>query len=120
MSTSNSSYRKSTIEITGKCIVVTGGGNGIGREVVRALYNNGNSRNTIYVVDRDAEKLRELERECGGGGAVVPIVVDLTDWDETAKVLERSLPEVVHGLVNNAGVGDQGGFLESDPQTFDK
>lgn len=102
-----------TIQVKNKNILVTGGANGIGRELVRSL----SPYNVVYALDRDQDKLNELQKECPG---IIPLCCDLSDWDQTRRVLEQGLPEVVHGLVNNAGIGVPGSFLVCTEDAMDR
>ncbi|CAL8113778.1 unnamed protein product [Orchesella dallaii] len=100
------------LRIEGKNIVVTGGASGIGLEITKALCEF----NTVYAVDRDNQRLQDLKSKHDN---VVTICADLLDWDESKRVLDDSLPELIHGLVNNAGVGSQASFLQLTPDAFD-
>jgi len=99
------------LRVQGKNIVVTGGASGIGLHITKALC----ALNTVYVVDRDRERLDALKSNHN----VHTICVDLVDWHATREALESSLPGVVHGLVNNAGVGSQASFLQLTEQALD-
>lgn len=91
------------MKVHGKVLVVTGAGNGIGREVVLALLNRGA---TVAAVDLSDAGLAETARLAGGTAAMSTHVVNITD---RAAVL--SLPDAViaahgrvDGLVNVAGI----------------
>lgn len=88
----------------GKTVVVTGGGNGIGRELVLELLRRGAR---VAAVDRDKAGLDETVRLAGEGrGKVSTHVVDLT-----SRAQVEALPAAVvaahgqvDGLINCAGV----------------
>ena len=91
-------------EIAGHVFVVTGGGNGIGREVVREIVMRGG---TAAAVDVDADGLAETAAELRGApDRVSTHVVDLTDRAAVealaTEVIERH--GQVDGLVNVAGI----------------
>lgn len=88
-----------TADLAGRVGVVTGGGQGIGREIARALAGAGAR---VVILDLDATTGREVADELGG----TFVQADVTDPDAVraaaAEVLES------HGrvdvLVNNAGI----------------
>lgn len=65
------------LELEGRRAVVTGASRGIGRAIALSLAAEGM---TVTAVARNAEKLNELARACGGtnGGALQPIAADLS------------------------------------------
>ena len=81
-------------DFTGKKILVTGAGRGIGRELTRAIVNAGGE---VYALGRTKENIVSLSRELD---KVHPIVVDLKDWDRTKEKLDKV--EALDGVVNNA------------------
>ena len=92
------------METTGKVFVITGGGNGIGREVVSGLLKRGAQ---VAAVDRSEESLAETARLAAAAYAGLSThTVDITD----CAVIER-LPAEVHavhgqvdGVLNVAGI----------------
>ena len=87
-------------DFTGKKILVTGAGKGIGRELAKAIVNAGGE---VYALGRTRDNIESLSRELD---RVNPIVVDLKDWDKTKEELDKV--EALDGVVNNA----------VEPQTF--
>ncbi len=49
---------------------------------------------------------------------IIPVAVDLSQWDETRKIVEGLGP--IHHLVNNAGIFLHEPVLEITEQTVDK
>jgi all-trans-retinol dehydrogenase (NAD+) len=84
-------------ELDGATVLVTGGGNGIGR---RMAIGAGRRGARVIVWDRSAERAGQVAREVGG--KTVPITVDITDKDAVREAAIKSGP--VDILVNNAGV----------------
>ena len=92
------------MEILGKVFVVTGGGNGIGREVVLNLLSKGGK---VAAVDLSEERLAETVRLAGTiAPHLTTHVVNVTD-----KAAVRGLPDAVveahgavDGLLNVAGI----------------
>jgi NAD(P)-dependent dehydrogenase (short-subunit alcohol dehydrogenase family) len=103
-----------------KIVLVTGAGSGIGRETALAFARAGAC---IIAVDIGAEGLRETESLVkSGGGFCETHLADVSD--ETAM---RALAEAVHQkygaldvLVNNAGIGAAGRFLDTSVKVWDR
>jgi NAD(P)-dependent dehydrogenase (short-subunit alcohol dehydrogenase family) len=72
--------------------------NGIGRAIVKALLDAGAKR--VYATARDASSLEDLVAE-HKAGQVVPVALDVTDFDMIASLGKR-FPDV-NLVVNNAG-----------------
>lgn len=102
------------LELAGRAVIVTGGANGIGAAIVRALASEGARP---IIVDRDADGALALAGECADAGVVV---ADLRTADacrdavaEAARVAGR-----LDGVVNNAGINDGVGLEHGDPDRF--
>ncbi len=96
--------------LTGKTLIVTGAGSGIGRATARLLAAEGA---VVFATDRNGESLAETA--AGASGSLSTLVHDVTeqrDWDRLFQLVgERS--EALHGLVNNAGIMLAGAFDQS-------
>ncbi len=91
-----------------KVAIVTGGAQGIGREIVRGLLTDGM---TVVAVDMNSEALDELPGELGDpGDALETRVQDVTDGDGFGALVDDVVEK--HGridvLVNNAGITRDG------------
>jgi NAD(P)-dependent dehydrogenase (short-subunit alcohol dehydrogenase family) len=86
---------------TGKVVLVTGGGSGIGRATARAFAAEGA---TVVVAGRDERRLASAVEELGGEASAV--TVDVTDSADVARLVETVVAR--HGgldvAFNNAGV----------------
>ncbi len=114
------------MDLNGKVVVVTGGGNGIGRHLVFDLLRRGS---TVAAVDLRQESLSETAAlvESGAVGPVAPGVEDrlgLIVADVTDRSTCESLPERVANalgpadcLINNAGIIQP--FVKLDELAFD-
>jgi len=89
-------YYKMAFNFTGKKVLVTGAGQGIGRGIALGLANAGCK---VYALDCIQETLDTLAAE---NSSIVTILQDLANWDETKATLEKL--EVLDGLVNNAAI----------------
>ena len=109
-------------DLTGKTVVVTGGGRGIGRGISRAMAKCGASvvvagRSEAPLVDTVAE-LQSL----GVAGRAVP--TDITDAHGLASLVSTTLDEfgAIDCWVNNAGsanAGDVGPLIDLSEQQWD-
>tara|TARA_B110000238_G_C16092941_1_gene424700 strand:- start:521 stop:1411 length:891 start_codon:yes stop_codon:yes gene_type:complete len=104
-------------QFSGKTVVVSGGAEGIGFAIARAMGKQGMN---VVLGDIDTNQLniaqKKLENENINVLTVQMDVTDLSQWQKTAdKAIERF--GKIHMLVNNAGVGSNPGLIE---QTDDK
>lgn len=105
----------------GQLVLVTGAGSGIGRATAFAFAEAGAR---VIAVDRDAEsasRSAELSRALGAADAWAE-TVDVSDEQAMEKLAAKILAErgVVDVLVNNAGIGMSGSFLETTPEDWRK
>ena len=92
--------------------LVTGASSGIGREFARQLAARGTR---LVVVARRQDRLEDLALELEPMVAVDVLVADLSDRDDVDRVALRvaSDHEPIDLLVNNAGFGAAGPFVDS-------
>ncbi|PAP79583.1 oxidoreductase [Rubrivirga sp. SAORIC476] len=99
-------------------VLVTGASRGIGAAVAEAFAARGDR---LALVARDADALAEVARRCAeAGGDARVFVCDVTDGaavDALAASVRdwAGTPDVV---VNNAGLFEPGGILETSPEAF--
>lgn len=87
--------------IADSVVLVTGGSRGIGKELVRQLYERG--ARTVYATARDPRAVTHPD--------AVPLALELTDPASVAAVAERARDVTI--LVNNAAVSISADFLDS-------
>ncbi|HNV10548.1 MAG TPA: SDR family oxidoreductase, partial [Propionibacteriaceae bacterium] len=93
-----------TLDVAGKVFVVTGGGSGIGREVVLALLKRGAR---VAAVDLSAERLAGTVELAGrDADRLTTHVVNVTDGDAVALLPHEVIDAhgAVDGLLNVAGI----------------
>lgn len=96
---------------SGKRAVVTGASQGIGNVIARELAKRGA---TVIAVARSGDKLKELQKQVPN---IVPVCVDLADWNATEAALSSVGP--IDLLVNNAAVAILEPVGEIKPESFD-
>ena len=79
-----------SFDFTGKKILVTGAGRGIGRTFALEIAAAGA---TVYALGRTKETLDTLAEE---SDRIHPIVADISDWDKTRPLLDEL--EVMDGV----------------------
>jgi NAD(P)-dependent dehydrogenase (short-subunit alcohol dehydrogenase family) len=86
--------------LSGRHVVVTGGGKGIGRAIAERLAAEGA---TLTLLGRDLERLREVAGAIGAGGAVC----DVRDRAQVDSAFAAAAAErgPIHALVANSGLG---------------
>jgi NAD(P)-dependent dehydrogenase (short-subunit alcohol dehydrogenase family) len=107
------------MRLEGKVALVTGGGRGLGREVVLLMAREGAS---VLVFDVNAEGAEEVATEASdAGGTAVAFAGDVTKEENLAVAIARCRDEfggfdVIH---NNAGVQLEKPLHESTAEEFD-
>ena len=92
------------MKIQNKVMVVTGGGNGIGRELVLALLTRGA---TVAAVDISDRALQETKTLAGSNeNKLSTYVVDITNKEAVEALPGQIIAKhgVVDGIINNAGI----------------
>jgi NAD(P)-dependent dehydrogenase (short-subunit alcohol dehydrogenase family) len=104
------------MKLSDKVVVVTGGGNGIGRQVVLELLRRGAR---VAAVDIRQESLDETASLAAAGSRLATFVVDITDRDATEALPEKVIAAhgAVDGLINVAGIIQP--FVKLDDLEYD-
>ncbi|KAJ8679029.1 hypothetical protein QAD02_014816 [Eretmocerus hayati] len=99
------------ISFEGKRVLITGAGQGIGKDLALRLSKY---RATVIALSKTKENLDQLRKQDAN---IVTICVDLCDWDKTRNAVKSVLP--IDLLVNNAGVACLRPFLSATQKDFD-
>lgn len=106
--------------LKGKTALITGAGRGIGRAAAIALAKEGVNIGMLGLKLPNLEKVTvELEAyDVNVAGAVA----DVSDMESVQHAVEHIVSEIgsIDILINNAGIAKFGGFLELDPQEWEK
>ncbi|MCZ6843341.1 MAG: SDR family NAD(P)-dependent oxidoreductase [SAR324 cluster bacterium] len=107
--------------LSGKSVIVTGGGSNIGRSIVLGFAAEG-AHLTVGDIDvEQAERVGEAAR--GGGAASVEIVpTDVTQMEQVQKLVGAAVNNhgTVDVLVNNVGWDQLMFFTQTDPEFWQK
>ncbi|XP_011313219.1 L-xylulose reductase [Fopius arisanus] len=99
------------ISFEGKRVLVTGAGQGIGRDLALRLSEY---KATVIAISRTKKFLETLRHE---DPKIMTLEMDLRDWDASRAAVKRFLP--IDMVVNNAGVATLAPFLQLTKEDFD-
>ncbi len=104
----------------GKTALITGAGKGIGKAIALALASEGVS---VGLIARTEKDLRDLAEEIKPLGVKVAIAtVDVSDINQVNTAVKSVLAQLgsIDILINNAGTGTFGKFLELEPTVWEQ
>jgi NAD(P)-dependent dehydrogenase (short-subunit alcohol dehydrogenase family) len=113
-------------DLAGRIAVVTGGGSGMGRELVRQLVAEGCN---VAMCDVSASHMAETKRLCEQerlpqGLRVTTFIADVSDEAQVQRfrdaVAEQQETDRIHLLFNNAGIGGGGSMIANDRAEWEK
>ncbi|MBX3705362.1 MAG: SDR family NAD(P)-dependent oxidoreductase [Pseudomonadales bacterium] len=113
-------------DFNGKVAVVTGGGTGMGRELVRQLAAEGAS---VATCDVFPENMAETRRICEADGLLQGVritthVADVADEAQMVRFAEEVArdhqTDKIHLLFNNAGIGGGASFVNAPREEWDR
>jgi NAD(P)-dependent dehydrogenase (short-subunit alcohol dehydrogenase family) len=107
------------LHLAGKVALVTGGANGVGREIALALAAEGAA--VVVNYRSSAASAESVVAEIGAnGGRAVACAADVADFDAVRAMIARVIAELgrLDILVNNAGVAQRQRFGETTPQDW--
>ena len=90
------------VSMQGKCVVVTGAAQGIGKALTELVIAQ---EGTVVAVDRNADQLKAAAAEWPAD-RVLPLIGSVTDEDFAAEAVRQGVARfgAIQGLVNNAGI----------------
>ena len=106
--------------IAGKNALVTGAGKGIGRAIALALAQEGVNVGLLARTESQLQEVADEVRKLGVKAAIV--AADVADRAAVNQAVEKVKQELgpVDILINNAGIGTFGKFLEMEPAEWEK
>ena len=112
-------------DLSGKIAVVTGGGTGMGRELVRQLLAEGCHVATCDVIEENLqETLSICKEEAPQGVRVTGHICDVALEDQVLacrkEVEEQHQTKHINLLFNNAGIGGGGSFVDSTRDEWER
>jgi 2-hydroxycyclohexanecarboxyl-CoA dehydrogenase len=119
--------RTNTLQMTGKVAMVTGAGQGVGREVALLLAING--AKVVIVNDYYLERAQSVAQEVRSLGVqAIAAQCDVSDFDEVSASFKEVSAQVgpIEVLINNAGnagpdgIGDLPAFWDSSPSEWQR
>ena len=105
--------------LKGKIALITGAGKGIGRAITIALANEGVNVGLLARTEKDLQSLAEEVKASGVKTAIT--IADVSDLQSVNAAVEKIQKELgnIDILINNAGTGKFGKFLELEPAEWE-
>src|SRR5687768_2359578 len=105
-------------ELAGMRVLVTGASQGIGRALAVAAAKRGCK---VIATARSTELLNELSTEVKAtGGTIATVTGDITNPSDRQRMVDAAKEHFggLDILINNAGIGATGHFMETKPETL--
>jgi NAD(P)-dependent dehydrogenase (short-subunit alcohol dehydrogenase family) len=102
---------KQALDFSGKCVIVTGGGKGVGRGITQSFLSAGAH---VVICGRNApETLPEVD-----GRRPVFVAADVREPEQIARVIDRALERAgrIDALINNAGGSPEVAAADASPR----
>ena len=107
-----------TQELTGRTIIVTGGGRGLGREMAYGLAKKGANVCIAAHIEEDINRVSSQSNEMNLGKQLFSVLADLRNPEDCRRVVEKTISHFgdIFGLINNAALT----FTYSSPNRYKK
>ena len=102
-----------------KIVVITGGASGFGRATAYRIFSEGGE---VIIVDCDRAKGEDVVNNIAAkGGRAAFVEADLSDYDSIRRMADEiaGITDMVHTLVNNAGIGQYSSLEEILPEHWE-
>jgi NAD(P)-dependent dehydrogenase (short-subunit alcohol dehydrogenase family) len=108
------------LDLTGRRVVITGAGRGIGREIARVLAAHGLEEILVARSREELERTAEEVRELGSRARIV--TADLADLGGLGTLVDRiaETADRIDILINNAGTAFAEPFESTTPEQWDR
>jgi len=105
-------------DVAGRTAFITGGANGIGLGIARALVRAGAN---VVIADIRADSLAEARAALGDDSRVETVVLDVTDRPGFARAADAAEARFgkIHMLIGNAGIGIMGPIVDARYDDWD-
>ena len=106
----------------GRVAVVTGGGTGMGRELVLKLTADGCDVATCDVIRENLDETAQLVKAAGNKGELLTFIADVSDEQQVLAFRDavKKWRPAVNLLFNNAGIGGGGSLLVDSRESWEK
>jgi NADP-dependent 3-hydroxy acid dehydrogenase YdfG len=107
-------------KLTGKIVLITGGGSGIGAASAQLLLQEGA---TLAIAGRNQAKLDDVAKQLGQPANILPLAADVSDKAQVKDLVARVVAKLgpIDILVNNAGINiKERTFRELTPESWDR
>lgn len=108
------------MDLSGKCVLITGGGSGIGLACARLLLDQ---KAKVAIAGRDAAKLEQAVQQLGGDDRLMWSAADVSDAAQAKKLIDTVIQRWgrIDILINNAGTNlKQRTFRELTTESWDR
>ena len=106
----------------GRVAVVTGGGTGMGRELVLKLTAGGCDVATCDVIQENLDETAQLVRAAGNKGQLLTFIADVSNEQQVLAFRDavKQWRPAINLLFNNAGIGGGGSLLVDSRESWER
>lgn len=100
-------------------VVITGGASGFGRATAYRIFSEGGE---VIIVDRDRSKGEDVVNDIAAkGGKASFVEADLSDYGSIKRMADEisGTTDMLHALINNAGIGQHSSLEEILPEHWE-